>query len=68
MAGKGINVARALQTMGLESHLFLFLGGENGNKVARGLSQECLPFDAWPTLEKLVLPQLFMKRKYIGIR
>lgn len=50
IAGKGINVARALRTMGVESHLFLFLGGDNGNKVRSGLSQEDLPFKSWPTL------------------
>jgi len=50
VAGKGINVARALRTMGVESHLFLFLGGVNGNKVKNGLSQEGLPFNSWPTL------------------
>ncbi|HOT04779.1 MAG: hexose kinase [Atribacterota bacterium] len=63
VAGKGINVARALQTMGLESHLFLFLGGENGNKVARGLSQECLPFDAWPTLGETRLTTIIHEEK-----
>ncbi|NLJ38081.1 MAG: 1-phosphofructokinase family hexose kinase [Candidatus Atribacteria bacterium] len=50
VAGKGINVARALRTMGVESHLFLFLGGDNGNKVKNGLSQEGLHFNSWPTL------------------
>jgi len=63
VAGKGINVARAIRTMGFDSHLYLFLGGDNGIKVANGLSKEYLPFDAWPTLGETRLTTVIHEEK-----
>jgi len=48
VAGKGINVARAIQTVGGECQLYLFVGDNIGKKITTGLSQEHLPFFAWP--------------------
>ncbi|HSV31587.1 MAG TPA: hexose kinase [Atribacteraceae bacterium] len=46
--GKGINVARAIKTVGGEPLLHLFLGGMIGRKIGRALNKEIISFRAWP--------------------
>jgi len=47
VAGKGINVVRAMRSIGGEALLLLFLGGMTGEKIGRGLAQEAFTFRAW---------------------
>ncbi|MEN3185063.1 MAG: hexose kinase [Atribacterota bacterium] len=47
VAGKGVNVARAIQSVGGNSRLLLFLGGFIGKKIERGLCEEGLAFVSW---------------------
>ncbi|PIE33870.1 hypothetical protein CSA56_10220 [candidate division KSB3 bacterium] len=44
-AGKGINVARTIQTMGQESLVIGFPGGHTGNRIQTFLAQEQLRHD-----------------------
>ncbi|MGC8777212.1 MAG: 1-phosphofructokinase family hexose kinase [Candidatus Caldatribacteriaceae bacterium] len=46
-AGKGINVARAIKSVGGKSKLLLFLGGFTGKKIVQRLCEEALEFEAW---------------------
>jgi tagatose 6-phosphate kinase len=46
--GKGVNVARVLRTLGEHCVVSGFLGGQLGEFIARGLSQEAIPFDCTP--------------------
>lgn len=46
--GKGVNVARAIHTVGGEVKLLLFLGGRVGELMEECLHKEGLNFVAWP--------------------
>lgn len=46
--GKGVNVARVIQQLGGEAHLFLPLGGEQGRRVRTLLEQEGISFSQVP--------------------
>ncbi len=65
VAGKGINVARALRTMGFKSHLYLFLGGNNGEKIVKGLTQEHLLFDTWPVIGETRVTTIIHEEKIL---
>lgn len=49
--GKGVNVARWLRWLGSAGRLFLPLGGDTGNELARGLRLEGLQFTRFPLRE-----------------
>lgn len=51
-AGKGINVARAVQTVGGESELLLFKGGAIGEKILVGLQEAGLRYRFWEVAEE----------------
>jgi tagatose 6-phosphate kinase len=46
--GKGVNVARVLRTLEEQCVVTGFLGGELGEFIARGLSQEAIAFECTP--------------------
>lgn len=48
VGGKGVNVARAIRTLGGEARLLLFLGGKIGESIRENLERECFSFSAWP--------------------
>jgi len=50
VGGKGINVARAIQNIGGHAQLYLFAGGDIGQKIITGLSQEKFSFLSWPVI------------------
>lgn len=50
VAGKGINVARAIRSVGGNAKLLLFLGGFIGKKIETGLHEEGLEFVAWEAI------------------
>lgn len=50
VGGKGINVARAIQNVGGNSKMYLFVGGEIGQKIVAGLDQEKFSFLSWPVI------------------
>ncbi len=47
VGGKGVNVARAIRTVGGEAKLLLFLGGKTGESIKESLERECFSFSAW---------------------
>ncbi|MGQ9473078.1 MAG: 1-phosphofructokinase family hexose kinase [Candidatus Caldatribacteriaceae bacterium] len=49
-AGKGVNVARAIQNVGGKAKLLLFLGGSVGRKIKDGLQREGFDFIFWEAL------------------
>ena len=48
VAGKGINVARTIRTLGEQCQIYLFLGGNIGNKITQSLNQAHLQHFIWP--------------------
>ena len=46
--GKGVNVARVLRTLGEDCVVSGFLGGQSGEFIAKGLSQEAIVFECTP--------------------
>ncbi|MCX7668186.1 MAG: 1-phosphofructokinase family hexose kinase, partial [Atribacterota bacterium] len=50
VAGKGVNVARAIRSVGGSSKLLLFLGGFIGKKIEKGLQEEGLEFMSWEAI------------------
>ncbi|MEI6158098.1 MAG: PfkB family carbohydrate kinase, partial [Atribacterota bacterium] len=48
--GKGINVARAIATVGEQEELFLFTGGSTGVTIGEELEKEKISFLTWPVM------------------
>lgn len=61
-AGKGINVARAIRSVGGNSKLLLFLGGFIGKKIEKGLHAEGLEFVAWEAVGETRITTIIHER------
>ena len=62
VAGKGINVSRAIKSVGGTSKLLLFLGGLIGQKIQEGLEKEGLDFEFWETLGETRITTILHER------
>ena len=47
--GKGINISRQLNLLGIKNHSFIFLGGANGKKLRAKLEEDQINFNAVST-------------------